>query len=81
MRTRTTAVRAVPSALAALVLLAACSSNGSSTETIPDESAKTAMSFIAPYVGKPNAFPITEPLASPVPQDAHGPVVVEFCPV
>jgi ribose transport system substrate-binding protein len=52
----------------ALLLLAGCGDKGaSSSATISDSDRAKAQAVIAPLEGKPSAFPITEPLSSPVP--------------
>ncbi|MBO0846541.1 MAG: hypothetical protein J2P22_14115, partial [Nocardioides sp.] len=67
MRTTRFATR-IGGALSAVILLAGCASNGDSTSaTISKSDQERAQAIVAPLEGKPAAFPITEPLKSPVP--------------
>jgi ribose transport system substrate-binding protein len=54
--------------LAGLALVAACGSSDTGTTTaIAADTQTKAKEVVAPYEGKPGAFPITEKLSSPVP--------------
>lgn len=58
----------VGAVLTTLLLLAGCGATGdSSSAAIPKTDQKKAQAIVASVEGKPSAFPITEPLTSPVP--------------
>jgi len=67
MRTRVLTTRFM-AAIAAVTVLTACGSAGPATSAaISKDAQKRAQDIITPLVGQPSAFPITEPLTSPVP--------------
>lgn len=67
MRTRMPALRRT-AVIAAVALLAACGSTAPKTSAaISEDARKRAQDVIAPLLGQPSAFPITEPLKSPLP--------------
>jgi ribose transport system substrate-binding protein len=67
MRT-TRFAKGVGAALSAVLLLAGCAEKGdSSSAAISESDQAKAQSIVAPLEGKPAGFPITEPLATPVP--------------
>ncbi|WP_432824946.1 sugar ABC transporter substrate-binding protein [Dactylosporangium sp. CA-092794] len=55
--------------LATLAFMSGCGGNHdkAATAAIPPDAKQKAQDLIAPLIGKPSAFPITEPLKSPVP--------------
>lgn len=62
----------IGAALATVLVLAGCAGKeDSSSAAIPESDRAKAQELIAPLQDKPSAFPITEPLASPVPAGAR----------
>lgn len=68
MRTRMLALRSTAVLAAVAVAATACGGGGPATTAGTSQDArKQAQDMIAPLLGKPSAFPVTEPLKSPVP--------------